>query len=244
MIGANLFDRAESKTEYAGLRDLYHEAPVFVPDKTAAEAPIVRADAPSDPEAILPRFKPLISKNEDTVGWIRIEGTSIDYPVVQAEDNDYYLHHSFDRKKNSAGAIFMDDNNDPIDRSRWRNIILYGHHMRDGMMFKGLAKYLDRSFFDGHRVIRFDLLNEEIEWEIFAVYVTDVSFDYIRSSFADDREYRLFQDAILAKSEYDTGVKLKSEDEILTLSTCDYTFDNARLVVHARRIGEAGPRSG
>jgi sortase B len=241
MIGTGLVDRAESKAEYAQLRKIYYNGPISVLDGISDRVPDVLEEVTSLPKEVLPGFEPLIAENEDTAGWIRIEGTSIDYPVVQGIDNDYYLHHSFQKKENPAGTIFMDYNNDSTDPLRWRNIVLYGHRMKNGTMFKDLSKFMDRDFFKEHRVIRFDLPNEEIEWEIFSVYVTDISFDYIRTSFADDRDYRFFQDTVLAKSEHDAGIKLGSKDEILTLSTCDYAFDNARLVVHARRIGEPKP---
>lgn len=250
-------DRQKSREAYAELRELHRMVPAAVPAEARAEARAEAQTAEREEDAVaavaspgelaatgpasglLPGFAALLEQNEDMVGWIRIEGTSIDYPVVQGEDNAFYLDHGFDGKRSRSGAIFMDYRNDPGTQAGRRNIVLYGHHMKDGTMFKGLTHYLDRDFFELHRKFSFNLLNEEIEWEIFAVYTTDVAFNYIRTSFADDRDFAQFLQGMAGRSIYRTDILPGREDEILTLSTCDYASENGRLVVQARRMQSA-----
>ncbi|NTW71548.1 MAG: class B sortase [Eubacteriaceae bacterium] len=180
------------------------------------------------------KFTELQKVNGDTAGWIKIDDTMIDYPVVRTIENEYYLAHDFYKNESKAGTIFMDYRNlgDGIDR----NVILYGHNMKDGSMFKDLMKYKDRSFFDSHRFIQFDTLLEETKWEIFSVYVTGTDFYYIDTDFSTDEEYQVFLDTLQKKSLFPTDVRLTAADQILTLSTCSYEFDNARFVVQARKV--------
>ena len=184
---------------------------------------------------ILPRFKPLLEQNEDTIGWIKVPNTKwIDYPVVKYKDNELYLKHGFDRSRQRAGAIFMDFRNtgDATDR----HTIIYGHHMQNGTMFKGLLKYEDREFFEENRLIYFSTLYEELEWEVFAAYVTGIEFNYIRTRFNTPDEYIGFLNSLQSRSLYETDIKLSADDKILTLSTCTYDYSDARFVVHARLI--------
>jgi sortase B len=183
---------------------------------------------------ILPKYQPLLEINEDVVGWIKIPNTSIDYPVLQANDNEYYLNRDIYRKKNRAGSIFM-DYRIKLD-GRDKHIILYGHHMRDGTMFKDLIKYKNKDFFYKNNVIQFDTLYEEIKWEVFSVYITGTDFNYIKTRFNTPAEYENFLTTIKNKSLFPTDVVLTANDQILTLSTCTYEYDDARFVVHARRV--------
>lgn len=188
---------------------------------------------PIQPERAV-RFAELAKSNPDVVGWLHIPDTKLDYPVVQTEDNAYYLSHGFDQRESIAGAIFMDYRNE-YDKPA-PNTILYGHHMKNGSMFGSLIKYRDESHFKANRIITFDTLHYEMRWEIFSVYVTDTSFDYIRTEFNDDASYIRFLEQIQSKSIYPTEVQLNASDRILTLSTCEYDFDSARLVIHAKLI--------
>jgi len=249
-------DYYKSAKDYDKIRDIYHQAEASAaPDPPAADAvnalplsarrtvpapgvPAVsrtplqqpQPDAPPDPVD----FSALKKINEQIVGWIHVPNTVIDYPVVQAEDNVYYLDHSFERKKSRAGTIFMDYRNDA--GALERNTILYGHHMKDGSMFKALVKYLQQDFFEANRFIRFDTADGEQQWEVFSVYETDTRFDYIRTAFEDDEAYERFLQQIRKKSKFDTDTKLTRSDVILTLSTCSYAYDDARLVVHLRKV--------
>ncbi|MPW24268.1 class B sortase [Alkalibaculum sp. M08DMB] len=187
-----------------------------------------------DKNGIHVKFKPFLELNSDVVGWVKIQDTKIDYPVLQGKDNEYYLSRNITKETARAGSIFMDYRNEKDGEDR--NTILYGHHMKDGSMFKALMGYKEKDFFIKHPGIEFDTLKKNWKWEIFSVYITDTKFDYIRTDFATEKEYEGFLKEIKERSLYDTGVKVMKEDKILTLSTCTYEFDNARFTVHAKLV--------
>lgn len=194
------------------------------------------ADDEGTPEgSIRPGFEPLLELNEDVVGWITIDGTRIDYPILQAEDNFHYLTRNFYHEESRAGSIYLDYRND-IRLENEKNVVLYGHRMRDGSMFENLTKYLDKEFFDTHRTIQFDTLYESYEGEIFAVYHTLTSFNYIQTAFDNNEEFGELLDEIYATTLHTTDVEVTEDDMILTLSTCDYKLDpeEGRLVVQAK----------
>jgi sortase B len=250
-ISYKLIDQMESKKSYKQIQSIYHEIeraekplkPVNIYTVTPVAGfqakdshPIAGFQRPAEapPRKLNPRFEELLKINKDTVGWLTIPHSNIDYPILQADDNDYYLHHSFEHKKNSAGAIFMDYRNDPL--SIGQNTILYGHRMRDGSMFKHLVKYLDNRFFTENPIITFDGLVKDGKWQVFSAYITDTSFNYIQTKFDSDNQYSAFLKAISERSKHKTSITLSIDDKILTLSTCSYEFDNARIVVHAKLI--------
>lgn len=209
------------------------------PERPASETnrqPMNSSEAIKQPEKkqILERFDPLLEKNSDTVGWLKVPGTSIDYPVVQGEDNDYYLERNFDKQHSSAGSIFMDyrGNIDPF----YQNTVIYGHHMKNGTMFKDLVKFRNPDFLANHRTIYFTSLYEETEWEIFAVFDSDVSFDYIRPQYYKDVDFADFVKTLKSKAGLPDDWHLDKQQQILTLSTCSYVFNDARLVVQAKRV--------
>ncbi len=208
-------------------------APIADPtDKT--DDPGGSSDNEPEPRKINQSFLELLKINEDITGWIKIPDTKVDYPIVQGTDNDFYLKRNHEKKESRYGSIFMDfrNNFESLDK----NTILYGHHMADGMMFNNVAKYKQRKFFESHPYIFFSTLYDELKWEVFSVYVTDVNFDYIRVSFDADNDFLEFVDVLKEKSIYETDITLDSNDIILTLSTCSYEFENARTVVHAKLL--------
>jgi sortase B len=183
-------------------------------------------------------FDALLKENEDLVGWITMEGTQIDYPILQAEDNEQYLTRNFYNDDNVAGSIFMDFRNDI--ESAGKNTILYGHRMKDGSMFEQLSKYQDKEFFENHQTFEFDTLYDSYEAEIFAVYATTTDFDYIQTDFANEQEYEQLINNIKEESIYETDVEVSATDQIITLSTCDYVLDEnkGRLVVQAKLVSK------
>ena len=186
---------------------------------------------------IRPGFDELLKQNEDVVGWITVDGTQIDYPILQAEDNIKYLNRNFYHDESRAGSIFLDYRND-IRLTDERNIVIYGHRMKDGSMFQHITKFLDEDFFNEHRTIEFDTLHEHYEAEIFAVYNTLTSFDYIQTYFEDDADFETLLTEIKSYSKFPTDVEVTANDKIITLSTCDYLLDQneGRLVLHAKLI--------
>lgn len=186
-------------------------------------------------DSIRPGFLPLLAQNEDVVGWITIDGTQIDYPIVQADDNFHYLTRNFYHEESRAGSIYLDYRND-IRLENERNVIVYGHRMKDGSMFENLTKYLDREFFETNQTIEFDTLYDSYVGEVFAVYQTVTTFNYIQTLFDDDAEFGELLSQINDTTLYTNDVEVTEDDMILTLSTCDYKLDveQGRLVVQAK----------
>lgn len=185
---------------------------------------------------VRPQFTELQNINTNIVGWISIEDTKINYPIVQSTNNEQYLDRNYKDEDSMAGSIFMDYRNDITSTSP--NTILYGHRMKDGTMFDSLEEFMVEEFFDNHQVVKFDTLYESYDAEIFSVYQTTTDFDYIQTDFSNDEEYSLLLDDIQQKSLYHTDIELGVDDQIITLSTCDYKLDPdiGRLVVHAKLV--------
>ena len=181
-------------------------------------------------------FVPVLKENPDIVGRVSIDSMDIGYLVAQSIDNDYYLKHGYDRKESKSGAVFLDYRCNAESQPLKGHYILYGHNMKNGSMFHNLNKYADADFFEKNRMIRFDTLYKDYEWEVFSTYVTSTDFYYIDTTFKDDTEWLDFLHQIQQKSLHQTDIELQTDDVVLTLSTCDYSFENARFVVHARLV--------
>ncbi len=198
------------------------------------EEQIVKAEEPTDiVTEMLAHIQPFYVQNPDTVGYIRIGDSAIDYPVVFSGDNEYYITHTFEKTESKEGAIFMDFRCDYMDFAKTRNVILYGHRMKDGSMFKGLTDYLDKDFYEQNRTIRFDTLYKEYEWEVFAVFETHVDFYYIETEFGSNEEWMAFMKSCYQRSKYQEETTFYPTDIVLTLSTCGLA-KNKRFVVMAR----------
>ncbi|GGM38695.1 SrtB family sortase [Paraliobacillus quinghaiensis] len=232
MIGKDLMASIDNKNTYNSIQETFYED--TGESTTKSEDALESDQGKKVRKEVMSNFQSLLEINPSTVGWIRISNTPIDYPVVQGANNDYYLRNNFKNEKNKAGSIFMDYRNSP--NSLDRNTIIYGHHMKDGSMFAGLTKYKEEEFLLENPVIVFNSKYEELHWEIFSVYVTDTDFNYIKPDFETDVEFEGFLQTVKEKSLFSTDVDVNSEDKILTLSTCVYDFDDARLVVQAKLI--------
>lgn len=179
-------------------------------------------------------LKKLKEKNNDTVGWLNVNNTNINYPFVKASDNDYYLHHSFDKSYNNAGWVFLDYRNNKNLTDK--NNIIYGHHRVNNTMFTSLLNTLNQSWYtnkDNH-IIRVSLENENSLWQIISVYKIPTESYYITTKFNNDNEFITFLDTISKRSIYNFNYNVNKDDIILTLSTC--YDDNTRVVVHAKLI--------
>lgn len=175
----------------------------------------------------------LLAVNKEIVSWLHIEGTSVDYPVVQHKDNDYYLHIDAAGKKSIYGSIFMDYRVDISQQQR--NTIIYGHNMIDGSMFGSLQNYKNKDFYLAHRDILLETPARKTAWEIFSVYTIDASKDTVDLSYDNDQAFLQALDQYRKKSLYQTTVIPRKEDEILTLVTCSNETDDTRLVIHAMK---------
>ena len=179
-------------------------------------------------------LKKLKEKNNDTIGWLNVNNTNINYPFVKSSDNDYYLHHSFDKSYNNAGWVFLDYRNNKNLTDK--NNIIYGHHRVNNTMFTSLLNTLNESWYtnkDNH-IIRVSLENRNSLWQIISVYKIPVESYYITTKFNNDNEFITFLDTISKRSIYNFNYNVNKEDIILTLSTC--YDDNTRVVVHAKLI--------
>lgn len=192
--------------------------------------------------SVQPTSRNLYLENPDMVGWIQIEGTSIDYPVMQTPaDPNYYLKHDFEKRYTDYGCPFMQADCDAIAPSD--NLIIYGHNMKDGSMFADLAKYRSKDFRQAHKIVRFDTALGSSAYEIFAVIHTTVQADatdafpfYRFVDAAAPEDFAAYVSACKARALYDTGIFAEYGAKLLTLSTCDNITDNGRLLVIAKRI--------
>lgn len=176
----------------------------------------------------------LKDKNSDTVGWINVNNTNINYPFVQGKDNSYYLSHSFDKKYNEAGWVFLDYRNSKDLNNK--NTILYAHSRLDKTMFGSLSKVLKSSWYNNkdNHIIRLSTDTENTLWQIFSVYKIPEESYYITTNFNTNEEYSKFLNTIKQRSIHNFNTNLDTNDKILTLSTC-YS-DTERTVVHAKLI--------
>lgn len=198
------------------------------------------ASSGKEPE-LLPRYAKLYGENQDLAGWLRIEGTDIDYPVMRSFDDEYYLSHNFQKQEDRYGSLFMRSCVNITDLGT--NVIVYGHNMKDGSMFGNLDDYRDKSYWEAHPKILFDTLYEEQEYEVLGAFQARVlkpeeeGFRYYDFYEADSEdEFGAFYEAVKELSLYDTGVTAAYGDTFLTLSTCSYHTEDGRFVVVAKRI--------
>ncbi|STA98768.1 class B sortase [Clostridium baratii] len=173
----------------------------------------------------------LIKINEDYRMWIEVPNTNIDYPVVQGKDNDFYLNHDFNKKESSSGAIFMDYKNN-IDKDK--NIIIYGHNMKNKSMFQNLMKFKDEEFWKENNKIILTIDGKRYEYEIFSSYISNAKEIDLRTNFKNDDEYLKYIEDIEKKSIFYRDVDIKSDDRIITLSTCSYEKDDSRMIIHGK----------
>ena len=180
-------------------------------------------------------FNDLIAKNSDTVGWIQVKGTNINYPIVKTTDNNFYLNHAFDKSKNEAGWVFMDYRNDAANFNQ--NTIIYAHSRLTGSMFGSLKNILDSSWYSNkeNHIIRLSTPTENTMWQVFSVYTIPKESYYITPTFNTDEEYLEFLNTIKNRSEVEFSGTVNTSDKVLTLSTCKDNFGN-RIVMHAKLI--------
>lgn len=178
-------------------------------------------DVQSEKSKFTINFDELRKINSDVVGWIVIEGTQVNYPIVQGNNNSYYLNHSFDRKWSSYGSIFMDyrSSKDLIDY----NTFIYGHHTKNGSMFGELYKYMDANFYSEHPFFYLYTLKGNYKVEVFSVYLDNAESESYNQSFKTQNEYADYINLIITKSNYKIDVKINSlSDRIITLYSCSH----------------------
>lgn len=180
-------------------------------------------------------FNKLKEQNNDTIAWIKVNNTNIEYPVVKTENNNFYLNHNFHKNENLAGWIFADYRNkfDGTDK----NIIIYGHNMRDGSMFGSINNILDSDWYESEENtnIILDTEKENCIYKVFSIYKIESEDYYIKTEFSSDNEYEQFIKTIKGRSIKNFDIDISKEDSILTLSTCANN-NKYRVVLHAKKI--------
>ena len=205
--------------------------------RAQAEEPDISKELPRV-DTILAEYAELYAANSDMVGWISIMGTTVNYPVMQKPDDpNYYLEHNFDKQYSDYGVPFAAGGCDVFLPSD--NIIIHGHHMKNGNIFGALEAYKDKNFYEEHKIIQFDTIMERSQYEITAVFRTAVYsgfpyYEFINASDAD--EFNAYVSTCKELSLYDTGVTAQYGDKLITLSTCEYSIADGRLVVVARKL--------
>ena len=193
-----------------------------------------------DLDAMLPELKEIYALNHDLIGWLAIADTVIDYPVMQCADNDFYLTHNFEGEYDVNGLLIL-DKRCSVDGTD-DNVLIHGHNMKSGFMFGALKNYKSEDFYKEHPTIRFDSHYQENVYDIIAVFLSSVDknsgsdfkyYDYI--SINNEAEFDAYINGIKAQSLYDIPYSAKYGDHLISLSTCDYTKRDGRLVVVGRK---------
>lgn len=232
--------------ELGNLKETVTPRPSVPQDDTAVEEPATQQFTEvTDPETgetvkLLPEFAELYLQNNDIVGWITIPGTDIDYPVMQTpESPDYYLRRSFDKKRSTRGCIYVRETCDVFTPGD--NLTIYGHRMRDGSMFARLDNFMEQDYFEKNPYIFFDTLTGLHTYKVMAVFVTTATIGegFAYHEFENARNEEEFNNYVKQCKDlalYDTGVEAQYGDKLITLSTCEKSLTNGRLVVVAKRI--------
>jgi len=187
------------------------------------------------------KFAALRDQNSDFIGWISIEGTNLNFPVMYAPNNkDFYLRHDFSKEYSVYGVPYLDEKTTLGANDQSENLIVYGHNMKTGTIFGCLTGYKKADYYTEHPLIQFDTVYGDGTYEVFAAFSIDVaqdtSFVYNQYVDMDEETYNTYVDEVISRSDVDSGIRPEYGEQLLTLSTCEYSSDNGRYVVVARRV--------
>lgn len=190
------------------------------------------------------KLEELKKQNNDIIGWLEIEDTNINSPIVQGQDNDFYLTHNYKKEKATGGSLFLDKDFNIENGSS--NYLIYGHRNKNGLMFEDLMKYSKEDFYNQHKNIKFTTLKEDTTYEILSVFYSRVYYKNEKDVFRyyyfvnadNEQEYNDFVNNCKKVSIYDTGVTAEYGEQLLTLSTCEYSQKDGRFVVVAKKVKE------
>lgn len=231
----------KGESSYSELADLIDESAGTDTSDGASSAPEM-VNAGND-VYLLKKYARLYEKNNDFIGWIKIDNTKIDYPVMQTPDDpEHYLRRDFNGDYLLSGCIFADARCS-ISEPQSDNIIIYGHHMKAGNMFASLEDYMDEDYYKQHNIIHFDTIYEMADYEVIAAGKTKIEsvdytgFKYYQFTDAENREeFDDFVANVKAMTPYNISETAEYGDKLITLSTCSYHVDNGRMIVVARKI--------
>lgn len=228
LLGRRLWEDHEVRSDFADLEALIEPA-----------APAADDGTQSDNAA---RFAALVARNPDFIGWISIDATNLSFPVMYSPDEpDFYLRHDFEGEYSDSGVPYLDARCTLTAADRSDNLVIYGHNMKTGTIFGFLTDYKQPETYQEHPTIRLDTLYGAGEYEVFAAFAIDIaadrSFAYNNYIDLDEDSFREFVEEVKRRSDVDSGITPVYGDELLTLSTCEYSSANGRYVVCARRTG-------
>lgn len=236
-VGIYYYQFEKNRVDYNKLAELKEADSVLDTEKGYT----ITVEEKKDMPPILAKYETLYKKNKKLIGWLKIDDTNIDYPVMQTVNNEYYLDHNFNQEYDKNGSLFLDkDCNAAFPNT---NMIIYGHHMKSGKMFGNLNYYSKESYYKEHPQIQFDTIYEEGLYDIMYVFRSriynedEVVFKYYQ--FFDvnsEDEFYSAMDEMARMSLYDTGVTAEYGDKLITLSTCDSSEEDGRFVVVAKKI--------
>lgn len=248
MASRILLERRAAENAYASLRENAQTAAANkAPEETEAGLPEEtigtdgrdepdpnEADADSGAEAepvqrVSMDFGPIREQSPDITAWIIAEGTPIDYPVMQADDNDYYLTHLYDGEYNSSGSIFLDCRNSGLFKEE--NSVIYGHHMKNGSMFASLDLYKDQDFYDAHPTMFLYTPNGDYLIELICGTVEDGNYEFVQFDFADENDLLAYVESHRGRSTFQSAVETEPGDRFVSLCTCSYERNNARFML-------------
>lgn len=251
------YNQYENKMEEKRIEDLQQnivenpESVDIVEEQLENESEVLETEITEEGETetqmeektILPEYEDLYNENPDLIGWIKVEDTPIDYPVMQTfDDPTFYIHRDWDRNESTYGLPLIDAR----CTLESGNIIIYSHNMKNGTMFGSLKKYNEKSFYEEHQIIEFDTIYEKAEYQIIAVLLAQVFYDeepdenefvyYNYIELGSKEEFQKYVDQVKERSLYDTGVTAEYGDSLITLCTCNYHVKDGRFLVVAKKI--------
>lgn len=235
MLLKRYLEDRRTENEFASLAALVETQPAA--EGTGAAPQPTQTQDPAE------KFAALRQRNEDFIGWISIEGTNLDFPVMYRPDSkDYYLRHGFDGEYSNYGVPYLDEDCTLTAENRSQNLVIYGHNMKTGTIFGCLTDYKKADTYRKHPVIEFDTLYGDGSYEVFAAFAIDVveepDFAYYDAIDLDESAFNSFVAEVKRRSDVDSGITPVYGEDLITLSTCEYSTANGRYVVCARRKTE------
>lgn len=229
-------EHQENIVDYS--RDMWHETVSTNENENVPEVDEHAVDAA--------KIQYMLEENSDFKGWITIAGTQVDNPIYQAADNDYYLNRNQLKQKSVYGSLYFDYRNRITETERDKNLIIYGHEMKNGSMFGTLKKLKRLDFYKQYPTLEFSTLYEKHTYKIYSIFILNATredddgyiYNVYRQNFNTEEDFNYWADEAFERSIINTGVDVEYDDNILTLITCSNDFPNARLVVMARQLRE------
>ena len=220
-VGITLYSYYQADKEYGDLQDRYIVARTYEAEQEPQEIAPISVD-----------FEALMLENPDIIGWLYCENTPINYPVVQADDNDYYLRRDLYGEYLRTGTLFADWRCPAVGTGQVH--IIYGHNMKNSSMFGTLVNYNDQKYYESHPVLYYLTPDHDYRIDLFAGFTADANSDIYRTEIGSAEDFETFLQELKANSTFSSDITVTGDDHIVMLSTCSYEFNNARYVVFGK----------